>query len=296
MCVSSKCIRIRWYSRYLSGLTLGGTVVGDPAKAGLVLIHNEIISWSTIWLSRISWKQRLMLALTCSTQPRNMVAASQKLRCRSNSISYRFPITYHHRGRVIRELNLRREDLVITTKIYWGPRRGHINGGLSRKQWVMRYVILSLVCWLYIVVSLKDWRGVWSAWAWIMWMSSLLIALIILVLSRSVRSDSMLKTIVSSPHGRDRSGLQLGYWKRMGARCFLSYWYPYKSSFRLIIGLHQSGLLFKSRRLGVRVDRVHLTTTFPYFFRCRGQAWSHGSHSWSVSASVSINFLSNVQF
>jgi len=102
-----------------------------------LFIHHETISPLTIWLSRISWKQRLTLESTCSTQPRNMVGASQKLRCRSNSISYQFPITYHHRGRVIRELNLRREDLVITTKIYWGPRRGHINGGLSRKQSVM---------------------------------------------------------------------------------------------------------------------------------------------------------------
>lgn len=39
-----------------------------------------------------------------------------------------------HRGRVIKELGLRRADLVITTKIFWGPRGGHHGGGLSRKQ------------------------------------------------------------------------------------------------------------------------------------------------------------------
>ena len=39
------------------------------------------------------------------------------------------------RGRVIKELGLRRTDLVITTKIFWGTRKGPNDGGLSRKQW-----------------------------------------------------------------------------------------------------------------------------------------------------------------
>lgn len=46
----------------------------------------------------------------------------------------RDPNQSHHRGRVIKELGLRRADLVITTKIFWGPRGGHHGGGLSRKQ------------------------------------------------------------------------------------------------------------------------------------------------------------------
>ena len=40
------------------------------------------------------------------------------------------------RGRVIKELGLRRTDLVISTKIFWGLRKGPNDGGLSRKQYV----------------------------------------------------------------------------------------------------------------------------------------------------------------
>ncbi|KAF9055747.1 voltage-gated potassium channel beta-2 subunit [Panaeolus papilionaceus] len=36
-------------------------------------------------------------------------------------------------GRVIKELNLRRTDLIISTKIFWGPRSGPNDSGLSRK-------------------------------------------------------------------------------------------------------------------------------------------------------------------
>ncbi|KAJ6483550.1 NADP-dependent oxidoreductase domain-containing protein [Mycena vitilis] len=36
-------------------------------------------------------------------------------------------------GRVIKELNFRRTDLVISTKIFWGPRDGPNDKGLSRK-------------------------------------------------------------------------------------------------------------------------------------------------------------------
>lgn len=38
------------------------------------------------------------------------------------------------RGRVIKELGLRRTDLVVTTKLFWGLRSGPNDGGLSRKQ------------------------------------------------------------------------------------------------------------------------------------------------------------------
>ena len=38
------------------------------------------------------------------------------------------------RGRVIKELNLRRSDIVVTTKLYWGTRKGPNDMGLSRKQ------------------------------------------------------------------------------------------------------------------------------------------------------------------
>jgi len=36
-------------------------------------------------------------------------------------------------GRIIKELNLRRSDLVISTKLYWGPGEGPNDSGLSRK-------------------------------------------------------------------------------------------------------------------------------------------------------------------
>ncbi|KAG6883957.1 hypothetical protein C0993_002501 [Termitomyces sp. T159_Od127] len=36
-------------------------------------------------------------------------------------------------GRVIKELGLRRTDLIITTKLFWGLRNGPNDGGLSRK-------------------------------------------------------------------------------------------------------------------------------------------------------------------
>ena len=45
-------------------------------------------------------------------------------------------LTYIFRGRIIKELGLRRTDLVISTKIFWGSRKGHNDSGLSRKQYV----------------------------------------------------------------------------------------------------------------------------------------------------------------
>jgi aryl-alcohol dehydrogenase-like predicted oxidoreductase len=39
-------------------------------------------------------------------------------------------------GRAIKELGLRRTDLVITTKLFWGTRDGPNASGLSRKQYV----------------------------------------------------------------------------------------------------------------------------------------------------------------
>lgn len=39
-----------------------------------------------------------------------------------------------HIGIALKELGLRRTDLVVTTKLFWGVRRGPNDGGLSRKQ------------------------------------------------------------------------------------------------------------------------------------------------------------------
>ena len=49
------------------------------------------------------------------------------------------------RGRVIKELGLRRTDLVISTKIFWGPRTGPNDRGLSRKQYVLAPISPSML-------------------------------------------------------------------------------------------------------------------------------------------------------
>lgn len=78
-------------------LTLGGTVVGDPAKDIMKTAFDAGI---------------------------NMFDTAEEYGKGKSEIEM---------GRVIKELKLRREDLVITTKIFWGPRQGHSDGGLARK-------------------------------------------------------------------------------------------------------------------------------------------------------------------
>ena len=54
----------------------------------------------------------------------------------SSSTTTTTTVTRYGRGRVIKELGLRRTDLIISTKIFWGlgTRKGANDGGLSRKQ------------------------------------------------------------------------------------------------------------------------------------------------------------------
>ncbi|TFK45420.1 Aldo/keto reductase [Heliocybe sulcata] len=78
-------------------LTLGGTVVGDPVK--------EII--------KIAYENGI-----------NMFDTAEAYAKGKSEIEM---------GRVIKELGLRRTDLIITTKIFWGPRDGPNDKGLSRK-------------------------------------------------------------------------------------------------------------------------------------------------------------------
>jgi len=78
-------------------LTLGGTVVGDPVK--------EIIK-------------------TAFENGINMFDTAEAYAEGKSEIEM---------GRVIKELGLRRTDLIITTKIFWGVRSGPNDGGLSRK-------------------------------------------------------------------------------------------------------------------------------------------------------------------
>jgi len=78
-------------------LTLGGTVIGDPVK--------EIIK-------------------TAFDAGINMFDTAEAYAKGKSELEM---------GRVIKELGMRRTDLVITTKLFWGPRGGHNGGGLSRK-------------------------------------------------------------------------------------------------------------------------------------------------------------------
>ncbi|KAG2022470.1 hypothetical protein CC2G_000215 [Coprinopsis cinerea AmutBmut pab1-1] len=78
-------------------LTLGGTVVGDPVK--------DII--------KTAFENGINMFDTAE------VYANGK--------------SEEEMGRVIKELGLRRTDLIITTKIFWGVRKGPNQSGLSRK-------------------------------------------------------------------------------------------------------------------------------------------------------------------
>ncbi|RDB27242.1 putative voltage-gated potassium channel subunit beta [Hypsizygus marmoreus] len=78
-------------------LTLGGTVVGDPVK--------DIIK-------------------TAFDAGINMFDTAEAYAAGKSELEM---------GRVIKELGLRRTDLIITTKLFWGLRKGPNDGGLSRK-------------------------------------------------------------------------------------------------------------------------------------------------------------------
>lgn len=79
-------------------LTLGGTVIGDPVK--------EII--------KVAFENGINMFDTAEAYAKGKSELEM--------------------GRVIKELGLRRTDLVITTKLFWGLRGGPNDGGLSRKQ------------------------------------------------------------------------------------------------------------------------------------------------------------------
>ncbi|KIM82229.1 hypothetical protein PILCRDRAFT_820611 [Piloderma croceum F 1598] len=78
-------------------LTLGGTVVGDPVK--------EII--------KIAFENGCNMFDTAETYAKGKSESEM--------------------GRAIKELGLRRSDLVITTKLFWGTKSGPNAAGLSRK-------------------------------------------------------------------------------------------------------------------------------------------------------------------
>ncbi|KZP04436.1 voltage-gated potassium channel beta-2 subunit [Athelia psychrophila] len=78
-------------------LTIGGTVIGDPVKDIIKTAFDNGINMFDVAESYAEGKSESEL------------------------------------GRVIKELGLRRTDLVITTKLFWGTRKGPNDAGLSRK-------------------------------------------------------------------------------------------------------------------------------------------------------------------
>ncbi|TCD71136.1 hypothetical protein EIP91_012084 [Steccherinum ochraceum] len=100
-------------------LTLGGTVKGDPVKDIIkVAFENGINMFDTAE------------AYAKGNSEIEMYAIAPFLSILEVSLRHESHLT---RGRVIKELNLRRTDLVITTKLFWGLRNGPNDGGLSRK-------------------------------------------------------------------------------------------------------------------------------------------------------------------
>ncbi|KAH8101016.1 NADP-dependent oxidoreductase domain-containing protein [Cristinia sonorae] len=89
-------LRVPLFS-YGGWLTVGGSVVGDPVKD---------------------------LIKTAFENGINMIDTAEAYAKGNSEIEI---------GRVVKELNLRRSDLVITTKLFWGLRSGPNDGGLSRK-------------------------------------------------------------------------------------------------------------------------------------------------------------------
>ncbi|KAJ7779627.1 voltage-gated potassium channel beta-2 subunit [Mycena metata] len=78
-------------------LTIGGSLVGDPAKDILKTAFENGINFFDTAEDYSKGKSELEI------------------------------------GRVLKELNFRRTDLIISTKIFWGPRDGPNDTGLSRK-------------------------------------------------------------------------------------------------------------------------------------------------------------------
>ncbi|KAF9478923.1 Aldo/keto reductase [Pholiota conissans] len=78
-------------------LTFGDTVVGDPVKDIIKMAYDNGINMFDTAEGYAGGKSELEI------------------------------------GRVIKELGLRRTDLIITTKLFWGVRKGPNDGGLSRK-------------------------------------------------------------------------------------------------------------------------------------------------------------------
>lgn len=65
-----------------------------------------------------------------------MPVVNPRLRCALIFAIYGHSCLIIHsiRGRVFKELGYRRSDLIITTKVFWGARKGPNAQGLSRKQ------------------------------------------------------------------------------------------------------------------------------------------------------------------
>jgi len=122
-----------------------GIVTGDPVMV-CKLERDSEYSPKLGFYRKLS-EQHSMPGLICLTLRKRMLAGNLKKKCEFFSFLLYIQVRYIgtgiysiyslilSRGRVIKELGLRRTDLVISTKIFWGPRNGPNDGGLSRKQY-----------------------------------------------------------------------------------------------------------------------------------------------------------------
>ncbi|KAF7326193.1 Aldo-ket-red domain-containing protein [Mycena kentingensis (nom. inval.)] len=96
-------------------LTLGGSVVGDPVKVSCasVVIDGAELTWTMQEIMRTAFENGI-----------NMFDTAE---------DYQKGESEREIGRVIKELNWRRSDIIISTKIFWSPRSGPNDTGLSRK-------------------------------------------------------------------------------------------------------------------------------------------------------------------
>lgn len=172
-------------------LTLGGTVTGDPVK--------EII--------KVAFENGI-----------NMFDTAEAYAKGKSEIEM---------GRVIKELGLRRTDLVITTKLFWGLRSGPNDGGLSRKHIIegtkesLERLQLDYVDVIF--AHRPDATGE--------------------LFTTTCSIVEIRLTFHFSAHGRGRSGFQLGHRERMGSSNKHSFFDPSLILCRHITGPHQSGQL-----------------------------------------------------
>lgn len=98
---------------------------------------------------------------TCSILQKAMRLVVRKKRCLCAHTCAQDPDahTLPNRGRVIKELGLRRTDIIVSTKLFWGPHEPQNNMGLSRKQYVFSVAMALLPYYVLMPPSLSIVEG-----------------------------------------------------------------------------------------------------------------------------------------